>query len=221
MTEKVNLPSIQDLYGDIEKFSEDSQLNTLLNQPPNNNWLKKHPMAKNILYMPINRVEYLLTRIFINWHVEVLKVQLIANSVCVTVRLFYDWPLGGQRFQDGVGASPLQTDKGSGASDWNAVKNDAVMKALPAAKSYAIKDAAECIGKLFGKDMNRADTIGYDNISPALEREKLARKLSDLVSNIQDIELKDQYISEVLSAERNSLDTIEFYNQKISELEKC
>lgn len=33
------------------------------------------------------------------------------------------------------------------------------MKALPAAKSYAIKDACEHIGKLFGRDLNRTDTL--------------------------------------------------------------
>lgn len=38
------------------------------------------------------------------------------------------------------------------------------MIGTPAAESYAIKDAAEKIGKLFGKDMNRADQINYDNL---------------------------------------------------------
>lgn len=33
--------------------------------------------------------------------------------------------------------------------------------AVPAAKSYAIKDAAEMFGKIFGKDLNRKDEISY------------------------------------------------------------
>ena len=36
------------------------------------------------------------------------------------------------------------------------------MMAAPAAESYAIKDAVEKLGKLFGKDLNRKDSMGYD-----------------------------------------------------------
>ncbi|MCK5612897.1 hypothetical protein KAR91_64080, partial [Candidatus Pacearchaeota archaeon] len=61
-------------------------------------------------------------------------------------------------------AAPIQTDKDAAATDFSKVKTDAVMKAAPAAESYAIKDAAEKIGKLFGKDLNRADGIAYDNL---------------------------------------------------------
>ena len=38
------------------------------------------------------------------------------------------------------------------------------MKAAPAAESYAIKDAAEKLGKIFGKDLNRKDVIGYESL---------------------------------------------------------
>jgi hypothetical protein len=85
--------------------------------------------------------------------------------VVVTIRLYYYNHLDKEwSWQDGVGAAPIQTDKGAGAMDWNAVKSDAVMKAAPAAESYAIKDAAEKIGKLFGKDLNRADVLSYENL---------------------------------------------------------
>jgi hypothetical protein len=55
----------------------------------------------------------------------------------------------------------VQTDAGKSAADLGAIKQDAVMKALPAAESYAIKDAAEKLGILFGKNLNRKDTIGF------------------------------------------------------------
>ena len=47
------------------------------------------------------------------------------------------------------------------------------MKAAPAAESYAVKDAAEKIGKLLGKDMNRADRIMYDTLPTIEKRDKL------------------------------------------------
>jgi hypothetical protein len=174
MTEvKRNLPAIQDLYGDIEKSSEQNALNILLNQPPKDDWLKPHPTAIKkvngksvpVVYLPIERIEYLLTKIFLKWRVEINDVKLIANSVVVTVRLYYQDPISGVwDWQDGVGATPLQTDKDAGATNFDRIKSNAVMIGTPAAESYAIKDAAEKIGKLFGKDMNRADQINYDNL---------------------------------------------------------
>jgi len=47
------------------------------------------------------------------------------------------------------------------------------MKAAPAAESYAVKDAAEKIGKIFGKDLNRADQIVYDELAKFPKKDKL------------------------------------------------
>lgn len=168
------LPALKDLYdGDLPLKKTQSQFNILVNQPPKESWVKNHPFAKGVKYIPIERIEYLLTALFIRWRVEVKTIQIIANSVAVTVRLHYqnvedsEWS-----WQDGIGAAPIQTEKGSGAMDWNAVKSDAVMKAAPAAESYAVKDAAEKIGKLFGKDLNRKDEIIYDAIAGIIKDEQ-------------------------------------------------
>lgn len=169
------VPSLQELIsGDIDRKNQQNDLNILLNENPPAVWLKDHPMAKGVKYIPIERVEYMLTRIFKKWNVEIRQVQVIANSVVVTVRLYYQDVLSNEMlWQDGIGASPIQTDRGAGAMDWNKTKNDAVMKAAPAAESYAVKDAAEKIGKLFGKDMNRADKIMYDTLPTIEKRDKL------------------------------------------------
>lgn len=168
-----NLPSIKELRSDIEVKSNQNSLNIVLNEAPPENWVKQHPIAKNVKYLPIERVEYLLTRIFLKWNVEVKSIQIIANSVVVCIRLFYQDVFSDEMlWQDGVGAAPLQTDKGAGAVDFNAIKSDAVMKAAPAAESFAIKDAAEKIGKLFGKDLNRADKIMYDGLMQNVQKIK-------------------------------------------------
>jgi len=179
--EKKNLPAIKDLYsGNLDQKQDQNSINVLLNQPPAPGWIKEHPFAKGIKYIPIERIEYLLTRLFLQWRVEVKQIQVIANSVTVTIRLHYqniqdnEWS-----WQDGIGAAPIQTDKGAGAMDWNATKSDAVMKAAPAAESYAVKDAAEKIGKLFGKDLNRKDEIGYDALLKAEIKEKKHEDLFD------------------------------------------
>jgi hypothetical protein len=174
--EKKQLPVLAELYdGDIELKKEQNKLNILLNQPPKSDWIKEHPFAKGVKYIPIGRVEFLLTRLFLKWHVEVKAIQTVANSVVVTVRLHYQnieddaWS-----WQDGIGAAPIQTEKDCGAMDWDKVRTDSVMKAAPAAESYAIKDAAEKIGKIFGKDLNRKDEIIYDTLIGTIPEDKIS-----------------------------------------------
>lgn len=171
------LPTMAEVYNneDMSLLQRDNAFQVLINQEPNPKWLKDHPMAKVEItdekgnkkkvpakYIPIERIEWLLINVFLRYKVEVKQVQLIANSVCVTVRLYYydhinkEW-----HWQDGVGASPLQTDSGSGA-DASRIKTAAVQMGAPAAETYAIKDAAEKIGRLFGKDINRADRISFE-----------------------------------------------------------
>lgn len=165
MAEKRNLPAIKDIYSESTDLVKHNDLNILLNQPPKQEWVKDHPLARNVKYIPIGRIEYLLTSIFVKWRVEILREGLLANSAYVVARVHYLDPVTNNwDWIDGLGACPIQTDKGAGATDWQQVKSDGVMKALPAAESYAVKDAVEKLGKLFGKDLNRADEIGYDNL---------------------------------------------------------
>ena len=159
------LPKIQELYGDVAMQQKQNDLQILLNQEPHKQWIKQHPFVKNLKYIPIERIEWLLTRIFINWRVEIKGTQIIANSIAVTVKLHYQDVLTSEwNWTEGVGAAPIQTDKDAAATDFTKVKTSAVQIALPAAESYAIKDAAEKIGKIFGKDLNRADGVAYDNL---------------------------------------------------------
>ena len=120
--------------------------------------------------MPIERIEFLLTAIFTKWRVEIKDAKIVANSFVTTVRLHYLDPVTCQwDWQDGIGASPLQTDSGAGAIDFNKIKSAAVMMAAPAAESYAVKDAAEKLGKLFGKDLNRKDELNYMSLAKKFE----------------------------------------------------
>lgn len=170
-TDKPKVPTLNELHFDTEVAFKNDVLNQLLNNPPNPSWVKSHPYvnvkdeqgnAVKLPYLPIDKVEYMLTRIFQQWKVEVLTVQQLFNSVATTVRLHYKSPITGEwLFHDGVGAMGIQTDKGAAASDLSAIKQSAVQMALPASKSYAIKDAAENIGKIFGRDLSRKDTVGF------------------------------------------------------------
>jgi hypothetical protein len=72
----------------------------------------------------------------------------------------------------GVGAAPVQTDKGSSAIDLASIKSRAVQIAVPIAKSLAKKDAAEELGALFGRDLNRKDTVMFAGAYSPQEQEQ-------------------------------------------------
>jgi hypothetical protein len=164
------LPKIEDLYTDLELASKQNELNKLLNCNPKPEWIKQNKFANNSNYIPVGVVEYLLTSIFIKWRVEVKQIQVVANSVVATVRLFVLDPISGEwDWQDGVGASPIQTAKGASATDFSQVNTAAVQMAAPAAETYAFKDAAEKFGKLFGKDLNRSEDTSM-NYSPMMDQ---------------------------------------------------
>lgn len=178
------LPKLADLLTDVELKADQNDLNILLNAPPKDGWIKQHPFAKGVKYLPIERVEYLLTRIFIRWHVEIKNVQILANSIVTTVRLYYLDRLSNQMlWQDGVGAAPLQINQGKGAIEFNEIKSNAVMLAAPASETYAIKDAAEKIGKIFGKDLNRHDQIMYDSLSGSIIKPEKEKKLNEMFND--------------------------------------
>lgn len=139
--------------------------NGMLNREPNKAWLLPHPTATHVKYLSIGRVEWLLTQLFKDWRVKILNQQVMANSVVVTVRLEVVHPITGKlTWHDGIGAAPIHTKKNKGATEFDFVLTDSVMKAAPAAKSYAIKDAAEHFGKVFGRDINRSDQIAYEDL---------------------------------------------------------
>lgn len=171
---KYELPSLSELHQTPEVAFKNDQLQFLLHQPPHKDWVKRHPMVKvknaqgqmeQLEYLPIDKVKLLLTRIFQDWDSEILRVQQLFNAVVVTVRLHYTNPITGKAcYKDGVGAVGVQTDKDAKASDINAIKYDAVMKAAPAAESYAIKNAAEKIGNIFGASLGKFDIAEFKSM---------------------------------------------------------
>lgn len=160
---KRELPKLADIHGDPALALKNDALKTLLNQPTPAQFIKKNRFVTgNPEYLPIDKVELMLDIIFQKWRIEVLRVDIIFNSIAVTVRLHYLDPVSGEwMFHDGVGAKSVQTDQGFSAADLGHIKDAAVQMALPTAKSFAIRDAADHLGKMFGRDLNRKDTVEF------------------------------------------------------------
>lgn len=209
------LPSIQDLYSDKSLAVKQNQLNIILNSEPKPEWVKTHPFVKNLKYLPIERVEYLLTMIFQKWRVEVKEVKLLANSVITTVRVHVLDPISGEwDYQDGIGAMPIQIAKGSGALEFDKMNNSAIQIGAPASESYAIKDAVEKFGRIFGKDLNRKDTIAYvDRLHAQIDTmEKM--QILDQMEVADQKELRKIWLN-LSQRERDDTDISTLYNSKL------
>lgn len=197
------LPTIEELNSDnLELAYKRESLNFLLNQPPPAKFIKQHPFIKKEIfdsqgqkikvpyeYLPIDKVEYLLRRIFKHVSIEVLDVKVLFNAVSCTVRIHYFDPVTKTMcFHDGVGAKELQTKKDSSPADLANINNGAVAMALPIAKTEAVKDGSHHFGKLFGADLNRNDTMAF-------EFDKKLDKESQLIELMELFELKKDYMN--------------------------
>lgn len=150
------------------------QFKELINTPPPKVWVKKHPYG-GFDYIPIDKVELLLDVLFKKWEVSVISHNIIANSIAVHIRLRVETYDGEVITHDGLGAAPIHTEKGASPVDHTKILTDSVMKALPAAKSFAIKDAAEHLGEIFGRNVGRKDTVDY---------QKMSGNIVDMIKNI-------------------------------------
>ena len=155
-----NIPKIQDLYSDVDFAKSNDDLMTLLNQPPKKDWIKKHPYIANYLYLPIDKIEYLLKKIFKKYRIEIIREGVAFNGVYVIVRVHYLNPITNEfDYHDGIGAKELQVKKGFSAADLSMINSGALAMAFPIAKTVAIKDACDHFGALFGSDLNRKDVM--------------------------------------------------------------
>lgn len=214
------MPTRNELYSEsIEKLFKKEHWLRLLNQEPKPDWVKEHPYIKNWKYIPISTIELLLAKIFKSYRIEILDAKLILNAATVTIRLHYIDPTTGEwTFHDGIGCQELQTMQGSGTLklDMSNLNRGAVQMAFPIAKSYAIKDAADHIGRLFGRDLNRKELLPYE----------VDKEIDEKYNKIEQDRIKN-YIESCKTAEelqgvpyevveRNEL--VSLYNEKMQAL---
>lgn len=159
---KSNLPTLADLTQDVELAYKNDQLNLLLNQQPPAAWVKTHPYIKGYQYLPIDKVEHLLRKIFKRYRIEITGQGQAFNGVWVTVRVHFMNPVTGEwDYNDGIGAAQLQTKKDTSPADLLNINNGALSMAFPIAKTVAVKDACDHFGTLFGANLNRKDVVEF------------------------------------------------------------
>lgn len=189
--EPIKLPTVAELFensGNIVVAGKSEELNAILSTPPPKEWVKIHPVIKPQkvkiegkevevphYYLPIDKVEHLLRKIFKKYSIEITGQGTAFNGVWVTVRVHYFNPaLNAMQYQDGIGAMQLQTAKGTSPADLANINNGAVSMAFPIAKTLAIKDACDCIGPIFGANLNRRDVAVFKVDEKVIDKYKNA-----------------------------------------------
>lgn len=191
------LPKINDLYKDVQLAQSNDVLTALLNQPPKQEWVKIHPYIAGYKYLPIDKVEFLLKKIFKAYRIEVLREGTAFNGVYVIVRVHYQNPVTGEwDYHDGVGAKELQTKKGESAANLAMINPGALAMAFPIAKTVAIKDACDHFGMLFGSDLNRKDVMSI-NVDESLQ----SRSVIDDINKLVKQPVKETHDYEVIQPE--------------------
>ena len=166
------LPTLTELFSEsIEVAGKSEALNVLLNTQPPVKWVKEHPFIKGYKYLPIDKIEHLLRKIFKKYRIEVLREGTAFNGVYVVVRVHYLSPATGEmEYHDGIGACQLQTKSGTSPADLININNGALSMAFPIAKTIAIKDACDHFGVVFGCNLNRKDIIPFEPDTNLIEK---------------------------------------------------
>lgn len=211
------MPSIQELYNSPELALKQDQVAHYLNQQPPAKWVKEHPYIKGYKYLPIEKIEFLLKKIYKKYRIEILREGTSFNGVYVVVRLWYqDLITGEMECQDGIGAIQLQTAKGTSPADLANINNGALSMAFPLAKTIAIKDAADLLGDIFGANLNRKDVLAFQMDTKLTElvrtkEEERVIRLIDNCDNLKDLEKLKEHLTENIN---------HFYEEKWNDLQE-
>lgn len=199
------MPTMVELYDNPELKLKEDQLQHYLNQPPPTKWVKVHKYIAGYNYLPIDKVEFLLKKIYKKYKVEILREGTAFNGVYVVIRLHYkDLITGEMEFQDGIGAIHLQVKSGSSPANLQDINNGALSMAFPLAKTVAIKDAADMLGDIFGANLNRKDVLAYqidykllDHVKSKEEQRMLI--LIESCSSIEELEKLKSHLTESIT----------------------
>jgi hypothetical protein len=225
-------PTVAELFEQSDSLQTayaNDQFNAILSTHPPASWVKEHPYIKvetvdergnkikvPYKYLPIEKVEFLLRKIFKAYKIEILKSGSAFNGVEVTVRVHYFSPAVGEwMFHDGIGAIQLQTAKGTSPADLANINNGALSMAFPLAKTLAIKDACDMFGNLFGANLNRRDVLQNTPDPKLTETYNTAeyKRRVELINACADVASLEKLREDALG-----YDLMDLYNQKYAEL---
>lgn len=137
-----------------------------MDKDPHPQWVRTNRYSNNAKYIPIRLVEQLLRTYFGTYQTEMIgQPVVIGNSVVVSVHLKVFHPILKEWLTyAGTGAVPIEVQKDAQPLEFEKINSKALHKNVPAAKSYAVSNAAKSIGKIFGSHLNSGDLLDVESI---------------------------------------------------------
>lgn len=182
-----------------------------LNADPDPAGIESTPDRK-ALTLVISHVETTLDEMFFgHWRTEGFTWQTISNEVTGSLELVVIHPITGMEIRRTGAASVIITmdrapegllgpDRNRWALNPENKKPNALDLAFPKLKTECIKNAAQSLGKLFGRDLNRRNADQYRpfKIAPAVQSlpESTFAKIKDAIANGEDT----QQVNEAMAA---------------------
>lgn len=148
------------------KFQSLEEFTKIVNSAPPPEGIAATPDGR-AKYMAVSFIESKLDEIYLRqWGATNVNIQIVANEILVWLTLWVIDPITGVKIErPGFAAVQITVDKapanleGSAKNAWaldlNNKKPNACYLSFPKAKSEAIKNAAQSLGKIFGRDINR------------------------------------------------------------------
>jgi hypothetical protein len=126
-----------------------------LSEPPDPKIVKT---MQGFKYIPVEIIEAKLDKYYSGlWKTENLKYSIEINSVAVSLDLHVFHPVAKNWIvRTGIASVPVQLDR-----ETKVIKQTALQKNLPAAKAIAFKNAAQSLGRSFGRNLNRGFDVPF------------------------------------------------------------
>lgn len=163
----------KDLFSNKETATRLELFTEMLNTPPPKKWVKQHEQY-DYNYLPIDRIEFLLRKMFMHFDYEILETKsIIAHQkprLHVRIRVHYYHPIFDKMmFTDGEASFADNGEHGL----------------VGVVKSMAIRNACLKFGKIFGADLNREVDIPTPNSqnTPPTQSAEMLRFLKLIESN--------------------------------------
>lgn len=148
-----------------------------LNKAPNDNWIKSRTLGagKSSHYIPIQVQQALADIFFEEFDVFEETYQQIENEILCTVKVscLPSYPNAEHRIISGTGAKPILAKSGSLVHKFPQGKiTNSLEYCAPNARTSAIGNALSTFGNVFGRNLGRAVSTGYNMSSKAKENVK-------------------------------------------------
>ena len=138
-----------------------------LDAAPKSGWIKTRNLggSRTSKYMPLTVQQALADIFFLEFDVIEIKWKIVANEIVTTVKvsILPSYPNSNYRIICGIGSKPVQMRSGALASKFPRSKIiNALEYCAPASKSSALSNALQQFANVFGKNLGRKVSDGFN-----------------------------------------------------------